>query len=60
MSASADEGFRNVQSAWRPTLGKFGITVNCITSEPSLTELILRNFTEEARQKFADRTALGR
>jgi NAD(P)-dependent dehydrogenase (short-subunit alcohol dehydrogenase family) len=41
-------------------LGKFGITVNCIASGPFLTELILRNFTQEARQKFADRTALGR
>ena len=41
-------------------LGKFGITVNCITPGPFLTELLLRNFTEEARQKFADRTALGR
>ena len=58
--AFIQEGFRNVQSAWRPTLGKLGITVNCITSGPFLTELILRNFTEEARQKFADRTALGR
>ena len=41
-------------------LGKFGITVNCIAPGPFLTELLLRNFTEEARQKFADRTALGR
>ena len=41
-------------------LGQFGITVNCIAPGPFLTELTLRNFTEEARQKFADRTALGR
>jgi len=41
-------------------LGPFGITVNCIAPGPFLTELTLRNFTEEARQKFADRTALGR
>jgi NAD(P)-dependent dehydrogenase (short-subunit alcohol dehydrogenase family) len=41
-------------------LGQFGITVNCIAPGPFLTELILTNFTEEARRKFADRTALGR
>jgi NAD(P)-dependent dehydrogenase (short-subunit alcohol dehydrogenase family) len=41
-------------------LGQFGITVNCIAPGPFLTELTLTNFTEETRQKFADRTALGR
>jgi NAD(P)-dependent dehydrogenase (short-subunit alcohol dehydrogenase family) len=41
-------------------LGPFGITVNCSAPGPFLTELTLRNFTEEARQKFAERTALGR
>ena len=39
---------RNVYSATKSALLGF------------LTELILTNFTEEARQKFADRTALGR
>ena len=41
-------------------LGPFGITVNCIAPGPFLTELTLRLFTEETRQKYADRTALGR
>jgi NAD(P)-dependent dehydrogenase (short-subunit alcohol dehydrogenase family) len=41
-------------------LGKFGITVNCIAPGPFVTELTLGFFTEEARRKYADRTALGR
>ena len=40
-------------------LSQFGITVNCIAPGPFLTELTLTNFAEEARQKFADRTALA-
>ena len=41
-------------------LGPFGITANCIAPGPFATELTAANFTKEARDLFASRTALGR
>ncbi len=41
-------------------LGPFGITANCIAPGPFSTELTAANFTPEARDLFASRTALGR
>jgi len=41
-------------------LGAFGITANCIAPGPFATELTAANFTQEARDTFASRTALGR
>ena len=41
-------------------LGPFGITANCLAPGPFSTELTAANFTPEARELFASRTALGR
>lgn len=41
-------------------LGPFGITANCIAPGPFSTELTAANFTPQARELFASRTALGR
>ncbi len=41
-------------------LGGFGITVNCIAPGPFLTDLPGRLLSAEEKQKFAQRTALGR
>ncbi|WP_197686669.1 SDR family NAD(P)-dependent oxidoreductase [Cyanobium sp. NIES-981] len=41
-------------------LGPFGITVNCLAPGPFSTELSAANFSQEARERFASRTALGR
>lgn len=41
-------------------LGSFGITVNCIAPGPFLTDLPMSLLTEAEKQKFSERTALGR
>ncbi|NQU23204.1 MAG: SDR family oxidoreductase [Candidatus Nealsonbacteria bacterium] len=41
-------------------LGPFGITANCIAPGPFATDLPMSLLSEEAREKFAGRTALGR
>jgi NAD(P)-dependent dehydrogenase (short-subunit alcohol dehydrogenase family) len=41
-------------------LGPFGITVNCISPGPFLTDLPGRILTDEQKRVFAERTALGR
>lgn len=41
-------------------LGPFGITVNCISPGPFLTDLPLSILSDEEKQVFSDRTALGR
>ncbi len=41
-------------------LGPYGITVNCLAPGPFLTDLPGRLLTEEEKQQFAERTALGR
>ena len=41
-------------------LGPFGITVNCLAPGPFLTDLPGRLLSDEQKQQFADRTALGR
>lgn len=41
-------------------LGPFNITVNCIAPGPFLTELPGSILTDQQKQQFADRTALGR
>jgi len=41
-------------------LGPFGITVNCLAPGPFLTDLPGRLLSDEQKQRFADRTALGR
>ncbi len=41
-------------------LGPFNITVNCIAPGPFLTDLPARVLTEEQKQAFTERTALGR
>lgn len=41
-------------------LGPYGITVNCIAPGPFLTDLPLSILTEEEKQSFSNRTALGR
>ncbi|MCZ6795694.1 MAG: SDR family NAD(P)-dependent oxidoreductase [Planctomycetota bacterium] len=41
-------------------LGPHGITVNCIAPGPFLTELPGRLLSDEEKQAFSDRTALGR
>jgi NAD(P)-dependent dehydrogenase (short-subunit alcohol dehydrogenase family) len=41
-------------------LGPFGITVNCIAPGPFLTDLPRNLLSAEEKQKFSDRTALGR
>lgn len=41
-------------------LGPYGITVNCIAPGPILTDLPGNLLTDEQKQTFADRTALGR
>jgi len=41
-------------------LGRFGVTVNCIAPGPFLTELPARLLSEQDKQRFATRTAMGR
>jgi len=41
-------------------LGPWGITVNCIAPGPFLTDLPAKILTEDQKQAFAGRTALGR
>jgi NAD(P)-dependent dehydrogenase (short-subunit alcohol dehydrogenase family) len=41
-------------------LGAYGITVNCIAPGPFLTDLPARLLSAEEKQRFANRTALGR
>ncbi|EDY38379.1 3-oxoacyl-(acyl-carrier-protein) reductase [Cyanobium sp. PCC 7001] len=41
-------------------LGPFGITVNCLAPGPIATALSAVNFSEQALDRFAERTALGR
>jgi NAD(P)-dependent dehydrogenase (short-subunit alcohol dehydrogenase family) len=41
-------------------LGEYGITVNCIAPGPFLTDLPGKMLSDEQKQVFADRTALGR
>ncbi len=41
-------------------LGPHGITVNCISPGPFLTDLPLNILTEEQKKEFARRTAMGR
>jgi NAD(P)-dependent dehydrogenase (short-subunit alcohol dehydrogenase family) len=41
-------------------LGAYGVTVNCIAPGPFLTELPGRLLSAEEKQRFAERTALGR
>jgi len=41
-------------------LGPYNITVNCIAPGPFLTDLPASLLTDEQKQQFADRTALGR
>jgi NAD(P)-dependent dehydrogenase (short-subunit alcohol dehydrogenase family) len=41
-------------------LGPFGITVNCIAPGPFLTDLPMSLLSEAEKEKFSDRTALGR
>jgi NAD(P)-dependent dehydrogenase (short-subunit alcohol dehydrogenase family) len=41
-------------------LGPFGITVNCIAPGPFLTDLPLSILSDAEKQRFSDRTALGR
>ena len=41
-------------------LGPFGVTVNCIAPGPFMTDLPANLLSAEEKQKFADRTALGR
>ncbi|MCS7016218.1 MAG: SDR family oxidoreductase [Gemmatales bacterium] len=54
---AALHGLCRAQSA---ELGAYGITVNCIAPGPFLTELPARLLTEEQRQRFSERTNLGR
>jgi len=67
--ASKEE--RNVYSATKSALlglarasaldlGEFGITVNCIAPGPFLTDLPGKILSDEEKQVFAQRTALGR
>jgi NAD(P)-dependent dehydrogenase (short-subunit alcohol dehydrogenase family) len=41
-------------------LGPYNVTVNCIAPGPFLTDLPANLLSAEEKQKFADRTALGR
>src|SRR5260370_41677124 len=41
-------------------LGPFGITVNCLAPGPFLTDLPGRLLSQEEKDRFAKRTALGR
>jgi NAD(P)-dependent dehydrogenase (short-subunit alcohol dehydrogenase family) len=41
-------------------LGPFGITMNCLAPGPIATETSAVNFSQQARDCFAERTALGR
>jgi NAD(P)-dependent dehydrogenase (short-subunit alcohol dehydrogenase family) len=41
-------------------LGPFGITVNCISPGPFLTDLPMSVLSDAEKKVFADRTALGR
>jgi NAD(P)-dependent dehydrogenase (short-subunit alcohol dehydrogenase family) len=41
-------------------LGRFGITVNCIAPGPFLTDLPGKLLSAEEKERFAERTALGR
>ncbi len=41
-------------------LGPHGITVNCLAPGPFATEMPMRILSEEQKQRFADRTAIGR
>jgi NAD(P)-dependent dehydrogenase (short-subunit alcohol dehydrogenase family) len=70
MAYVSKEG-RNVYSATKSALlgltrasaldlGPFGITVNCISPGPFLTDLPASVLSAEEKQAFADRTALGR
>jgi NAD(P)-dependent dehydrogenase (short-subunit alcohol dehydrogenase family) len=67
----ASAGGRNAYSATKSALlglarasaldlGAYNITVNCIAPGPFLTDLPKGLLSEEMRQKFAGRTALGR
>lgn len=41
-------------------LGQYGITVNCVCPGPIMTDMPMKLLSPEDKQKFVDRTALGR
>jgi NAD(P)-dependent dehydrogenase (short-subunit alcohol dehydrogenase family) len=41
-------------------LGPYGVTVNCLAPGPFATEMPMKILSEEQKQRFASRTALGR
>jgi gluconate 5-dehydrogenase len=58
--SASKSGIRGLMRAAAIDLGGDGITVNCIAPGPFLTEMTDRNVTGDARQQYADATALGR
>jgi NAD(P)-dependent dehydrogenase (short-subunit alcohol dehydrogenase family) len=58
--SATKSGLLGLARAEAADLGPFGITVNCISPGPFLTELPLRLLNEQQQQKFTDRTMLGR
>ena len=58
--SSTKAGLLGLARAGAMDLGSYGITVNCLTPGPFLTDLPASVLTDEQKKRFADRTALGR
>lgn len=58
--SATKSGLLGMARAQALDLGEFGITVNCIAPGPFLTDLPGSILTEEQKEFFAGRTALGR
>ena len=57
MDASTLEALNRASSL---ELGPHGITVNCVCPGPIMTDMPMKLLSSEDKQKFVDRTALGR
>jgi NAD(P)-dependent dehydrogenase (short-subunit alcohol dehydrogenase family) len=58
--SASKSGLLGLARAGAMDLGAHGITVNCLVPGPFLTDLPAHVLSAEQKQRFADRTALGR